>query len=63
MDTWVNIYSLIPFSQIVKTAPRAEEFVGTIRGHASMKGSAAGSCEQEEIMKNSSRASNVAFMV
>jgi len=28
-----------------------------------MKGSAAGSCEPEKIMKNSSRASNVAFMV
>lgn len=27
-----------------------------------MKGSAAGSCEQKKIMKNSSRGSNVAFM-
>ena len=62
MDIVVKICSLLPYSQIVKAARRAEEFVGTIRGHASTKGFAAGSCEQEKIMKNSSRVSNVAFM-
>ena len=46
----------------MKAARRAEEFVGTIRGHGSMKGPAAGCYEQEKIMKNSSRGSNAAFM-
>jgi hypothetical protein len=47
----------------MEVAQRAEDLMGMMRGHASMNVSISGPWGQKKFMKNSSRASNAAFMV